>query len=277
MVDSTVSAQWLRENLDRVRVLDGSWHLPASGRDAAAEFAQGHIPGAQRFDIDAIADHDTPLPHMLPSPEAFADAVAQLGIDSSSHVVVYDSLGLFSAARVWWMFRVFGHDAVSVLDGGLPAWRAAELPLETGQPAAQTGRFEARFRPELVADLDAMRALVADGQRQILDARPADRFHMRVPEPRAGIRPGRMPGAINLPMTAVLDDARKLLPPDALRRVLADAGVRPEAPSVCSCGSGVTACVLALALHRLGQHDAAVYDGSWTEWGGRGDTPIETE
>jgi thiosulfate/3-mercaptopyruvate sulfurtransferase len=213
---------------------------------------------------------------MLPSPEKFAAAVSEMGIGNDDHVVVYDTQGLFSAARVWWMFRVFGHDRVSVLDGGLPAWKAAGLPVTDAPPRAKPAQFEARFRPELVADLARMRAIVAQGDAQILDNRSADRFHMRVPEPRPNVRAGHMPGARSLPMGALLDADGRLLPGDALRRVLREANVDPAAPSVCSCGSGVTACIAALALHTLGHDAVAVYDGSWTEWGGRQDTPIES-
>ncbi|MGD8862234.1 MAG: 3-mercaptopyruvate sulfurtransferase [Myxococcales bacterium] len=271
-----VGTDWLHERLGEVRVLDGSWHLPSTGRSADAEFADEHIPGAQRFDIDAVADASSSLPHMLPAPEQFAAAVSAMGIGNDDHVVVYDTQGLFSAARVWWMFRVFGHERVSVLDGGLPAWKAKGHPVTAELAQITPTRFEARFRPELVADLERVRDIVADGSAQILDNRSADRFHMRVPEPRPHVRAGRMPGATNLPMGDLLDEGGRLLRGERLRRVLGEAGVDPTAPSVCSCGSGVTACVAALALYTLGHESAAVYDGSWTEWGSRDDTPIET-
>ncbi|MDH5670680.1 MAG: 3-mercaptopyruvate sulfurtransferase [Myxococcales bacterium] len=269
-------ADALRERPESIRVLDGSWHLPSSGRDAEREFAVAHIAGAQRFDIDAIADSNTELPHMLPTPEAFAAAASALGIDGGREVVVYDTLGLFSAARVWWMFRVFGHDRVRVLDGGLPAWRGAGLPLSADRVTVDARIFSASYRPQLVADLAQMRAWVDAGSIQVLDARPAARFHMRVPEPRPGVRPGRMPGARNLPITELLTAEGKLRDKSELGRVLEAANVDASARSVCSCGSGVTACIIALALYELGQDAAVVYDGSWTEWGGRDDTPIET-
>ena len=277
-MDALVTTDWLAKHLDApdVRVVDGSWHMPQLARDARAEFAAAHVPGAVFFDIDAIADHGTSLPHMLPDPATFAAAVGALGIGSEDRVVVYDVRGVVSAARVWWTFRVFGHDAVAVLDGGLRKWRAEGRPLEAGTPTPRPRTFQARFRPELVRDLPAMRANLATRATQVVDARSAGRFTGTEPEPRAGLRGGHIPGSLSLPYEGLYRDDGTLKPPDELRHSFAAAGVDLSRPLVTTCGSGVTASVLALALYRLGRPDVAVYDGSWSEWGARADTPIET-
>ena len=272
-----VTTEWLARNLGRrdVRVVDGSWHMPHLHRDARAEFAQAHIPGAVFFDIDAIADRGTTLPHMLPSASEFARAVGHLGIGSRDRVVVYDSRGVVSAARVWWTFRVFGHDKVLVLDGGLPRWRAEGRPVEAGAPTPKPRRFTARLRRSLVRDLAGMRQNLKTRKAQVLDARSRGRFAGTEPEPRAGLRAGHIPGSLNLPYDELYHKDGTLLPPDAIRGKLEGAGIDLAKPVVTSCGSGVTASVLALGFHVAGRPDVAVYDGSWTEWGGRDDTPIE--
>jgi thiosulfate/3-mercaptopyruvate sulfurtransferase len=271
-----VTTAWLAERLGRpnIRVVDGSWHMPALRRDARAEFAESHIPGAVFFDIDAIADPRTPLPHMLPSAAAFARSVGSLGIGSRDRVVVYDSRGVTSAARVWWTFRAFGHDAVAVLDGGLPRWRAEGRPVESGQPVPRPRRFTARLRRRLVRDLADVRANLTRRREQVLDARSRGRFDGTEPEPRAGLRAGHIPGSLNLPYDLLYRADGTFLPSDELRRRFEAAGLDLDKPVVTSCGSGITASVLALGLSVLGR-DAAVYDGSWTEWGGRADTPVE--
>lgn len=273
-----VSTEWLADHLDdeKVVILDGTSHLPTTGRDAAAEFADKHIPGAMRFDIDRISDQSASLPHMLPSPERFAQLVGAMGITNESQVVVYDVYGLQSAARTWWMFRVFGHDKVAVLNGGLPRWEAQGWPLSTEQRVPATASFEAGFRPELVRSVDDMLANVGSRAEQVIDARAAGRFSGVEPEPRAGMRSGHIPGSLSVPFTNLLAEDRSVLPADQLKATLDAAGVQLDDQMAASCGSGVTACVLALGCYLLGNESVAVYDGSWSEWGGREDTPIDT-
>jgi thiosulfate/3-mercaptopyruvate sulfurtransferase len=277
-LDPIVTTEWLAAHLREpdLRVVDGSWHMPHLGRDARAEFEAAHVPGAVFFDIDAIADRSTNLPHMLPSAAEFAAAVGALGIGSGDRVIVYDVRGVVSAARVWWTFRAFGHDAVAVLDGGLKKWRAENRAVESGAAKLTPRVFQARPRPELVRDLAAMRANIGSGAAQVLDARSAGRFAGTEPEPRAGLRGGHIPGSFNLPYETLYQPDGTLKSPAEMGRAVAAARVDLAKPIVTTCGSGVTASVLALALYVLGRRDVAVYDGSWSEWGARADTPIET-
>lgn len=274
-----VSTEWLaaRIGAPNLKVVDGSWYLPAQGRDAAREHAEGHIPGAVFFDLDASSDRSTPLPHMLPTAAEFAARMSALGLDDTSDIVVYDGSGAnMSAPRVWWMFRAFGHRAVAVLDGGLGAWRAEGRPLERGTVTLTPGRFTARLNDRVVRDLDEVRANVDSRREQVIDARAAERFAGSAPEPRPGIRGGHIPGSLNLPFADLVTPRGTVLPPDALRRKLDAIGVDLARPIVVTCGSGTTACSIALALELLGAPEVAVYDGSWTEWGGRAETPVET-
>ena len=276
-LDPVVTTDWLAAHLAEpdVRVVDGSWHMPHLERDPRAEFEAAHIPGAVFFDIDAIADRSTNLPHMLPSAAEFAAAVGALGIGSGDRVIVYDVRGVVSAARVWWTFRAFGHDAVAVLDGGLKKWRAESRPIESGVAKPASRVFTARPRPELVRSLAAMRANISSRAAQVLDARSAGRFAGTEPEPRAGLRGGHIPGSLNLPYETLYRPDGTLKAPDELGAAVRASGVDLGKPIVTTCGSGVTASVLALGLYLLGRRDVAVYDGSWSEWGGRADTPVE--
>jgi thiosulfate/3-mercaptopyruvate sulfurtransferase len=274
-----VSTDWLAAHLGEpdLRVIDATWYLPHLKRDARAEHAERHIPGAVYFDVDAISDQNSPLPHMLPDPETFARAAGALGIGSEDRVVAYGGRGMIASARAWWMFRVFGHEQVAVLDGGLAKWRAEGRPLETGAPTPAARRLTAAFRKELVADLDRVRATLEAQREQVIDARSHGRFVGAEPEPRPGLRSGHIPGSVSLPYDRLFrreDDT--LLPPDGLRAAFGEAGLDLERPVVATCGSGVSAAVLTLGLYLLGRGETAVYDGSWSEWGGRPETPVET-
>ena len=276
-----VTPAWLAAEVgadSSVRVLDGSWHLPTMARDPAAEFLEAHIPGAAFFDIDGICDPDSSLPHMLPSPELFGRSVSALGVGNDSHVVVYDTVGLYSAARVWWMFRVFGHSRVSILAGGLPRWRAEGHPVESGEPAIAQGSFAAQARDDaLVRSYEQVRATLGTVDAQVVDARAAARFTGEDPGPRPDLPRGHIPGSRNVPFDAVLDgDGAALSDAAAIRRAFADAGVDPAKPVIATCGSGITACILAFALTAIGAERVAVYDGSWTDWGSRADAPVES-
>ncbi|KAB1070146.1 3-mercaptopyruvate sulfurtransferase [Methylobacterium planeticum] len=273
-----VTPAWLHERLDApdIIVLDGSWYLPAAGRDAAAEYRAAHIPGAIRFDIDAMSDEGSSLPHMLPRPEVFASRMRSLGIGDGMHIVVYDGMGLFSAPRVWWMLRTFGVRDVAVLDGGLPAWVEAGYPTEDGEPHPRDRRhFTARLDHGAVADAgDIARALSA-GATQVVDARSAPRFRGEEAEPRPGVRPGHMPGARNLHYAALQENGR-LKDTEQLRAIFAENGVDPDQPVITTCGSGVTAAIISLALETLGRPARSLYDGSWSEWGADARRPVAT-
>jgi thiosulfate/3-mercaptopyruvate sulfurtransferase len=279
--EALVSTDWLSDHLSApdVRVVDASHHLPAANRDPAAEYLENHIPGAVFFDIDDICDETSELPHMLPSPEKFASRVRKLGLGDGNRIVVYDSNGGFSAAaRVWWMFRVFGHGDVAVLDGGLPKWLSEGRSTDDREPSPSPRHFTAQLNHILVRNIDQLRENIGSRRDQIVDARAADRFAGTGEEPRPNMRKGHIPGSLNLPYPGLMNpnDNFVMRPADELKSAFAAIDVDLRQPIAASCGSGVTAAVIALGLYLIGHRDAAVYDGSWTEWGGREDTPIDT-
>ncbi|WP_265518906.1 3-mercaptopyruvate sulfurtransferase [Nitratireductor luteus] len=272
-----VSADWLEERLHQpgLSIVDGSWYLPAQRRDARAEYEAGHIPGAVFFDHDAVVDPDSKLPHAMPDPLTFEQYASSMGISEDDTIVVYDGPGFFSAPRTWWLFRVMGAAKVYVLDGGLDGWRAEGRPLTDEPTKIAASVFDPKFDEKRLAGLDDMRRFVEKGGIQIADARSPGRFTGEEPEPREGMRSGHMPGAVNVPASSLSKDGH-LLPPEALREKLEAAGLDLTKPVVTSCGSGVTAAVITLALESLGHKDNRLYDGSWSEWGSRDDTPVAT-
>ena len=275
-----VSCEWLRENLQRsdLLILDATFFLPRQQRNARDEFRSQHIPGAQFFDIDEIADLNSPLPHSLPTAEQFARQIGQLGINNQSCVIIYDNNHFFASARAWWMFRVFGHDKVKVLDGGLSRWQKLQFPLTAEQlkPAPKT--FNAVFHAELFVDLKQMRQIQQQNSKQILDARSEDSFHGQRPLNDPGLQPGHIPGSINIPyQNLYMAKDQTLLPHAQLRQVFADAAVDLTEPMLTSCGSGVSAALLLLALYQMGIRDVPMFDGSWAEWGRQADLPKQTK
>jgi thiosulfate/3-mercaptopyruvate sulfurtransferase len=273
-----VSTQWVADNLHSgvFALFDASHHLPNSGRSAREEYEQRHIVGAALFDIDDVSDHASDLPHMLPSAEVFASKVGMLGVGDDDHVVIYDTVGTTGAARVWWTFRAMGHDRVSVMDGGLPKWIAEGRAMTSQAPMLAPKEKTARAEHSLVRSREDIIANIGSGAEQVVDARSAGRFTAVEPEPRAGMRSGHIPGSQNVPYPQVLNENRTFKSPDEVRAAFEDAGVDLRRPIVTTCGSGVTASSLALALFNAGIENVAVYDGSWSEWGGRADTPIDT-
>ncbi len=272
-----VTTDWLDQNRNDTNlvVVDGSWYLPAMKRDPMEEYLTAHIPGAVYFDIDEIADHSTDLPHMLPSPETFALHMTRLGIADGMKVVVYDGAGLFSAPRVWWTFKLFGVKDVCILEGGFPKWKSENRPTEAGMSKRPPAKFTAKKKAELVADLARIENTLAAKSAQVVDSRPADRFRGEAPEPRAGVRSGHMPGSKNVPAGALVKKGQ-LVSPEEIKSALDAGGVNTNEPVITSCGSGVSAAVLWLALDEIGKTPQALYDGSWSEWGTREDKPVAT-
>ncbi len=275
-----VETDWLAAHLGTpgLIVLDGSWHLPTANRNPKAEYLAEHIPGALFFDIDDLVDETSSLPHMLPSTVKFASRMKKMGVGDGMKIVVYDTHGIFSAARVWWTFRAMGHQDVAVLNGGLKKWKAEGRPLEDGAPVPRTARhFTPLKNNDLVRDLDDMKGYVGKKNMQVVDARPAGRFEGRDPEPRPGLVPGHIPGSHSVPSSMIVNSDGTLKPREDLAKIFDDAGIDPMKPVVTTCGSGVTASMLSLALAVLGQTNAAVYDGAWAEWGqdGKG-LPVAT-
>jgi thiosulfate/3-mercaptopyruvate sulfurtransferase len=275
--DPLVATAWLAAHLDApdVKIADATWFLPTLARRARQEYTEAHIPGAVFFDIDDIADEASPLPHMLPDAVKFSSRMRRLGLGDGTRIVVYDNNRYSASARAWWMLRLFGHPEVAVLDGGLAKWRAEGRPVTDEPVTPKAAHFTPRQNNLLVRDLEQMRANVLSRREQVVDARSHGRFAGTEPEPRAGLRGGHIPGSLNLPYDELDAPDGTLRPPDALREAFVAARVDLARPVTTTCGSGITASVLALALHRLGRPDVAVYDGSWTEWAGRGDTPVE--
>lgn len=277
--DAIVSTEWLAAHLSApdVRVVDASWYPAVANRNGREEYDAEHIPGAVFFDIDEVADNGTDLPHMLPAPEKFSSKVRKLGLGNGNKIVIYDGTGFASAAaRVWWMFRYFGHRDVSVLDGGLPKWLREGRAVEDLPPVPRDRHFIAHVNHTLVRNFDQVKANIGSGREQVIDARAAGRFKGNDPEPRPAKRLGHIPSSINIPFGDLIDERTRCLRPAAeVKGRFEAAGVDMQRPVIASCGSGVTACVVALGLYLLGHQDVAVYDGSWAEWGNRDDSPIE--
>ena len=269
-LQTLVSTEWLASNLDAgdLKILDASWYMPAEQRDCLSEYKECHVPGAQFFDIDRIADTSIDLPHMVPSDSLFAESVSALGIGDDDRVVVYDTSGLFSAARVWWLFRLMDKTEVAVLEGGLPKWLEEGRDVEAGMPRVETSRLSVDRQADMLKSIEQVDAALKSESHQVVDARPASRFKGEAPEPRAGLRSGHMPGARNLAYSDVLQAGGLLKPVSEIEAAFEAAGVDLNCPIITSCGSGVTAAVLCLALEHAGHRDHSIYDGSWSEWGG---------
>lgn len=274
---SLVSTTWLADHLKDpdLRVIDASWYMPDTGRDGRAEYNAAHIPGARFFDIDDISDHRSELPHMVPTVEKFMSRMRKMGVGDGHQIVVYDGSGLFSAARVWWMFRLMGKTDIAVLDGGFPKWQAEGRAIEDLPPVIRDRHMTVTRQNQMVKDVTQVASASKLGDYVIVDARSADRFSGDAPDPRMGVRSGHIPNARNVFYRDVLNPDNTMKSPEVLAEVFRKAGVDLTKPAILSCGSGVTACILALAMERIGKTDHAIYDGSWSEWGTFNDLPIE--
>jgi len=275
---SLVSTEWLSQNMSApdLRVVDASWYLPAESRDPKAEFKQAHIPGAVFFDIDDIADSESTLPHMVPAPEKFSSKMRKLGLGDGNRIVIYDGSGIRSAARAWWMIRLFGHEDVAILDGGLPKWQAEERPTSDLPTPPAERHFTSRINSMMLKEKEQVLRNIDNAKAHVLDARPKGRFEGVDPEPREGMRSGRIPGSLNLPFNQLLTEDGTLRTASELKVAYTAAGLTLDKPVITTCGSGITACVLTFGLHMIGKRDVAVYDGSWSEWGFDTDLPLAT-
>lgn len=278
MSSSLISTSWLEQHLSApdIRIVDATWHMPSQGRNARTEYENCHVPGAVFFDIDEVSDQDSPYPHMLPPVEKFVSHMRRLGLGDGSQIIIYDNSDYHSAARLWWMLRIFGHKDCAVLDGGLKKWLAEERRTDDLPPPPRERHFTARFDQTQLRHIDQIRKLTQEPKAQIIDARSPSRFSGREKEPRAGLRSGHIPGSKNIYYASLFENDGTMKDQDTLRQIFKDADIDFNAPITTSCGSGVTACILALALDQLGHADVSVYDGSWSEWGAQDDTAIET-
>ena len=279
VLPTLVQSEELNNHLEHpnLRIVDASWHLPNEKRNGLQEFELEHLPGAVFLDLDEVSDPENELPHTIPTEEYFSKKIGELGIGNDSWVVVYDTTGLFSAARVWWMFRAFGHERVSLLDGGLPKWKAENRPISHGRSETKPSQFRAVFNKQMFCDWESVQDHAKDQNSLILDARPSERFSGEVDEPRPGLRSGHIPNSKNLPFMDLLEGSdRRLLSVDKMKDKFEATSFSADKEIVCSCGSGVTACILALGLHLMGHQQVKIYDGSWTEWGSRHDLSLET-
>ena len=274
---SLVSTSWLVDHLDdpKVKIIDGSWHLPTTGRDGHKEYLNMHIPGAVYFNIDKISDYSSTLPHMIPSSKTFNSKISEMGISNSHNIIIYDSEGLFSAPRVWWMFRAFGHKNVSVMTGGFKSWVNENKPVSDNIPKISKGDFSGNLDPNMIRSLNDIKNNIVNNTELVIDARATNRFDGSEAEFRPGVRSGHIPKSFNLPYNKLINDDGTFISNSELINIFNTIGATEEQPVITTCGSGITACILGLGLHLIGRDNWTVYDGSWTEWGSNKDVDIE--